>query len=173
MKSLAIIALLLIVIALGYLLLEKRPGYGAYYGLAKLSGAPLDIGAVDWATLTRRPSGNDALACPAGGCPNAKSDWATKTYAMPPDELLARFGKFVLAEANTRALPREPGRAHLARFIQYAPLMRFPDTIDVEAFAVPGGSTLAVYSRSLLGRGDFGVNHARVARWMAKLDAGL
>ena len=47
MTALAILALLLVAIALGYLLLEKRPGYGAYYGLAKLSGALLDTGPVD------------------------------------------------------------------------------------------------------------------------------
>jgi uncharacterized protein (DUF1499 family) len=49
--------------------------------------------------------------------------------------------------------------------------MRFPDTIDVEV--VPVGddkSTLAIYSRSLVGRSDFGVNRARIARWMAALE---
>ena len=49
--------------------------------------------------------------------------------------------------------------------------MRFPDTIDIEVF--PAGqrqSTLAIYSRSLLGRKDFGVNRARIARWLAALD---
>ena len=54
MKTLAIIIVLLLVAgAVVYLLLEKRPGYGAWYGLAKLTGSPLDIGPVDWATLTR------------------------------------------------------------------------------------------------------------------------
>jgi uncharacterized protein (DUF1499 family) len=172
MTALAILALLLVAIVPGYLLLEKRTGYGAWYGLAKLSGAPLDIGPVDWTTLTRRPSRNDALACSADRCPNAKADWTAKTYAMAPGELLARLGKLVLAEAHVRAMPNEPGRPHLARFIQYTPLMRFPDTVDIEAFpAADGGSTLAIYSRSLLGRSDFGVNHARVERWLHKLDS--
>ena len=51
--------------------------------------------------------------------------------------------------------------------------MRFPDTIDVEV--MPAGenqSTLALYSRSLVGRKDFGVNRARLQRWRAALDAG-
>ena len=49
--------------------------------------------------------------------------------------------------------------------------MRFPDTVDVEVF--PAGenqSTLAIYSRSLIGRKDFGVNRARITRWLAALD---
>lgn len=164
--------LLIVLAAAAVLLPEKRPGYGAYYGLAKLSGARLDIGPVDWATLTRRPSGNDALVCPAELCPGAKPDQASRTWAMPPADLLARFIEVVLSEPGTRALPEEPNRPHTARFIQYTRLMRFPDTIDIEVFATPDNqSTVAIYSRSLLGRGDFGVNRARVARWLAKLDA--
>jgi uncharacterized protein (DUF1499 family) len=171
MTALAILALLLVAIALGYMLLEKRVGYGAWYGLARLSGAPLDIGPVNWAALTRRATSNDALVCPPERCPNAKLDREAKTYAMPPADLLARLEEIALAETNTRALPCE--REHTARVIQYTRLMRFPDTIDVEAFAAPGDrSTLAIYSRSLLGREDFGVNRARIARWLAKLDAG-
>ena len=48
--------------------------------------------------------------------------------------------------------------------------MRYPDTIDIEVFAAEG-ATLAIYSRSLVGSGDFGVNLARIERWLAALDA--
>ena len=48
--------------------------------------------------------------------------------------------------------------------------MRFPDTIDAEVLAVGDDqSTLALYSRSLIGRKDFGVNRARLQRWLAAL----
>ena len=101
------------------MLLEKRPGYGAYYGLAKLTGSRLDIGPVDWATLTRHATPNDALVCPAGRCPNAKSDWEPKTYSRPPTELLARLKTIALAEPDTRELPGAPNRDRTARFLQY------------------------------------------------------
>jgi uncharacterized protein (DUF1499 family) len=143
-------------------------GYGVWYWVAKLTGAPLDIGPVDWATLRRRPSRNDALVCPAGLCPNAVPEHEAKTYAVLPDALLARLTAIILADPRTRALSAEPGRA---RFIQVTRMMRYPDTIDAQVFAADGGSTLAVYSRSLVGRKDFGANPARVARWMAKLNA--
>ena len=49
--------------------------------------------------------------------------------------------------------------------------MRFPDTVDIKILPVAGNeSTLAIYSRSLIGRGDLGVNRARIARWLAALD---
>jgi uncharacterized protein (DUF1499 family) len=171
MTTLVIVAVLIVAGAAGYLLLEKRPGYGAYYGLAKLTGAPLDIGPVDWATLKRHRTENDALVCQATLCPNAKPDREPKSYAIPPAELLARLKTIALAEPDTCELPSgRPDRA--ARFLQHTRLMRFPDTIDAEVFSADGGATLAIYSRSLIGRKDFGVNGARVTRWLAALGQG-
>ena len=90
---------------------------------------------------------------------------------MPPDELLARLKKTALAEPDTSELSCEPNCDRVARILQHTRLMRFPDTIDLEVFAAgEGQSTLALYSRSLLGRKDFGVNRARVERWLAALD---
>ena len=169
MKTLAVIvALLLVAGAAVYLLLEKRSGYGAWYGLAKLTGAPLDIGPVTWATLQRHWTPNDALVCPAGRCPDAKPDIEPRVYPAEPSALLARLREVARSEPNVTELSFEPGR--IARFVQQTRLMRFPDTIDVEVFPAADGATLAIYSRSLIGRKDFGVNRARVERWLAALD---
>ena len=146
-------------------------GYGIYYGLAKLSGAPLDIGPVNWMTLTRHRTPNDALVCSTGRCPNAKPDGEAKSYPIPPEQLLAQLKKIAVAESSTRELPCGTNCDRAARFVQHTRLMRFPDTIDLEVFpAGEGQSTLAIYSRSLIGRKDFGVNRARVERWLAVLD---
>ena len=166
MTTLVIVALLIVIVAAGYLLLEKRPGYGVYYGLAKLTGARLDIGQVDWATLRRHRTPNDALVCPAQQCPQAKSDREAPIFALEPSALLARLREVARADANTVELP---GERDTARFIQYTRLMRYPDTIDIEVFPVGGQATLAIYSRSLIGHGDFGVNRARIERWLAAL----
>jgi uncharacterized protein (DUF1499 family) len=49
--------------------------------------------------------------------------------------------------------------------------MRYPDTIDVAVFPMgEGQSSVAIYSRSLVGHGDFGVNRARVERWLTALE---
>jgi uncharacterized protein (DUF1499 family) len=170
MTTLVIAALLIVALAAAYLLLEKRPRYGVYYGLAKLTGAPLDIGPVDWATLKRHRTPNDALVCPDGICPNAKSDWEPKPYPMTPADLLARLKTIALAAPGTHELSCAPNCDRVARFVQHSRLMRFPDTIDVEVFPAPGNqSTLALYSRSLVGRKDFGVNRTRINRWLAAL----
>ena len=166
----AIAALLLVPGAVFYLLLEKRPGYGAWYGVARLAGSRLDIGPVDWATLTRHKTANDALVCPPGHCPNAAPDAEAAIYPVAPDELLARLKRVARAEPDTRELTAD--RRHAARFLQHTRLMRFPDTIDAEVLpAGDGRSTLAIYSRSLVGRKDFGVNRKRVTRWLGALPA--
>jgi uncharacterized protein (DUF1499 family) len=167
-----IIVLLLIVVAASYLLLEKRRGYGVYYGLAKLTGSPLDIGPVDWATLTRHATPNDALVCPPERCPRATPDREPRSYRLEPAALLARLKEIVQADGNVAELYCADACGQRARFIQYTRLMRYPDTIDIEVFPVNGQSTVAIYSRSLIGQGDFGVNRARLERWLAALDAG-
>src|ERR1700674_703465 len=137
MMKLALVAgLSVAALAIGYWLLDKRPGYGAYYGIAKLTGARLDIGPVDFATLTRHATGNDALVCPPQRCPNAEADWEAKTYDMAPEELLERLTKIALAEPNMRALDRGTDHRHVGRFLQHSRVMGFPDTIDVEVFPV-------------------------------------
>jgi uncharacterized protein (DUF1499 family) len=171
MMTLAIIAVLVIAAAIGYLLLDKRPNYGAYYGLAKLAGSRLDIGPVDFARLARHATPNDALVCPTERCPYAKPDVEPKIYSVPAAQLLARVRTIARVQPRISELSCEPNCDRVARFVQRTLLMRFPDTIDVEAF--PAGenrSTLAIYSRSLVGRKDFGVNRARVERWLAALD---
>ena len=168
MTALVIISLLVAIAAIIYALLEKHPVYGVYYGIAKRTGSRLDIGPVDWATLTRHATPNDALVCPASHCPNAKADEEAKVYPLAPTDLLARVKRVALAEPDTKELPGAPGRERGARFVQYTRLMRYPDTIDVEVIPVgENQSTLALYSRSLVGRKDFGVNRARLQRWLA------
>ena len=168
MTALVVIALLAIAAAVAYALLEKHPVYGVYYGIAKRTGSRLDIGPVDWATLTRHDTPNDALICPAGHCPRARADEEPKVYPLAPADLLARVKRVALAEPDTKELPDASDLARDARFVQYTRLMRYPDTIDVDIIpAGEGRATLALYSRSLVGRKDFGVNRARLQRWLA------
>jgi hypothetical protein len=139
----------LVALVIGYLLLEKRPGYGAYYGIAKLTGAKLDIGRADFATLARRPTRNDALVCPPGFCGGAKANWEARIYDMAPRELLDRVRRVALAEPDTRTVESD----------------KDPDRVPVG----DNKSTLAIYSRSLVGLGDAGVNRKRVERWLKAL----
>jgi uncharacterized protein (DUF1499 family) len=142
-----------------------------YAGIAWVSGTARDMGPVDFATLRRRSTPNDALVCPPGHCPFAKPDHEAKIYDATPAELSARLTRVALSEPDTSALSSDPRHIRLLRFVQYSRVMRFPDTIDVEVLpSGQGRSTLAIYSRSLVGYGDFGVNRARIERWLAALD---
>lgn len=127
---------------------------------------PPDLGPVAFETLQRRNVPNDALACPRDLCP-ARSDIVPPDFEVGAEALQAAMARVVATEDDVTEVASAP----LAdRFVQRTRWMRFPDTIVVRY--IPrgaGGSTVALYSRSQLGRGDLGVNKARIARWLEKL----
>jgi uncharacterized protein (DUF1499 family) len=49
----------------------------------------------------------------------------------------------------------------------------FPDLINGQVLEMPGGAGLFLYSRSLIGYSDLGVNAQRVAAWRAAFDVAL
>ena len=58
------------------------------------------------------------------------------------------------------------------RYLARTRLMRYPDTIVAEVIEQgPNLSTLALYSRSQIGRSDFGVNRRRIERWVERIGA--
>ena len=114
-----------------------------------------DIGGDEWASRPGQPLYNHPAS-------------QAKVYPLAPADLLARVKRVALAEPDTKELPGAPDRERGARFVQYTRLMRYPDTTDVDIIpAGEGRATLALYSRSLVGRKDFGVNCARLTRWLA------
>jgi hypothetical protein len=130
-----------------------------------------DLGPVDFAALRRRPSGNDALICPPGFCGSATSDAQAPVFRLcarrarrPPRRHGARRreGRGA-ARQRAAASPFRPAHAACSAIL-----------IVIDAVVLPSGpdgATLALYSRSLVGRKDFGVNGARVRRWLAALNA--
>jgi len=129
---------------------------------------PPDLGAISFETLKRRSTPNDALACQTDLC-SAKSDIIPPLFSVSAGELQLAFSNVIASEERVTKV-EAPDRDRTERYIQRSRLMGFPDTIVVRFFERPGGrSTLALYSRSQLGRSDFGVNRARIARWLEKL----
>lgn len=130
---------------------------------------PPDLGPVTFETLRRRTSPNDSLACPPNLC-IAKSDVTAPVFAVGAPELWKAFAKVIATEPLVEQVASdEPGFS--ARYIQRTRIMRFPDTINVRFIDLgEGRSTIALYSRSQLGEGDFGVNRARIERWLQKLE---
>jgi uncharacterized protein (DUF1499 family) len=53
-------------------------------------------------------------------------------------------------------------------------VLNFPDLVTVEAMAAgQDASTLLLYSRSVYGYSDMGVNRARLVTWLAALDRAV
>lgn len=133
----------------------------------RLFGDP-DLGPVSFEQLERRPTPNDSLACPPDFC-KARADVTTRLYRVAAHDLRLEFAKVIASEA--RVSVAEANEAALTdRYIQRSEHLGFPDTIVVRFLdRADGRSTIALYSRSQLGKGDFGVNRARIERWLGKL----
>jgi uncharacterized protein (DUF1499 family) len=130
---------------------------------------PADLGPVNFETLKRRSSPNDSLACPPGIC-TAKSDVAPPVFAVSAPELKKAFAKAIATEPLVEQVALDEGGLTV-RYVQRTKIMRFPDTVVVRFIDLGDGrSTIALYSRSQLGEGDFGVNRARIERWLEKLE---
>ena len=133
----------------------------------RLAGPP-DLGDVDFATLVRRKTPNDALACPVDLC-RAKTDLVSPVYGVEAPALRQALEQAVAAEPRLLKVAADDV-ALTDRWIQRSALLGFPDTIVAHALpAGPGHSTIALYSRSQLGAGDLGVNRARIERWLRLL----
>lgn len=126
---------------------------------------PADQGPVDFTRLVRRSTPNDALACPPGLCGSARADIISPVWDVPYHELRARLVAAILASGAEQVAQATPGRGD--RFVVRTPMIRYPDTVDMMVLPVAGGgSTVALYSRSLVGRSDLGANLARLTAWL-------
>ncbi|MCA3560550.1 MAG: DUF1499 domain-containing protein [Aestuariivirga sp.] len=131
---------------------------------------PADLGDVDFATLVRRDTPNDALACLPEFCV-AKADIPAPAIAKPFGDVFLAVQDAVVHEPGLEQVDADSGQGTL-RFVERSPLMKFPDTINLKVVpAQNGGSAVLIYSRSQLGQSDMGVNLARVKRWADLIEA--
>jgi uncharacterized protein (DUF1499 family) len=159
--AVAALALLAAIVVAGFVLIGPERVWRLF--------GPADLGPVSFETLQRRSTPNDALACPLDVC-SAKVDVVPPIFAVSVAGLAGAFDKAIASEPRlTLVETSEQGASR--RYIQRSRLLGFPDTIVVRFFARAGGhSTLALYSRSQLGKGDLGVNRARIERWLEEID---
>jgi uncharacterized protein (DUF1499 family) len=144
-------------------------------GLAALFGRGADglppPEPVEFRSLVLPRSPNTCLAVPAGADPAAH-------LATPPLPAKAATAWPVLRSLGrhfprTYPLAEWPERRQ-AQWVARSALVGFPDVVAAELVERPDGTSgLFLYSRSLFGRSDFGVNRRRVEAWMAALDAAL
>jgi hypothetical protein len=141
---------------------------GALFGQGVAGLPPAEP--VDFARLVLPPSPNTCLAAPPGGHPGAQ-------IIVPPLPVDAATAWPVL-RALGDGMPRVtrygewPARRQ-AQWVARSALANFPDIIAAELVPGPDGAGLFLFSRSLFGWSDLGVNRKRVAAWLAAFDAAL
>jgi len=125
---------------------------------------------MDMTAIVRPRTPNTALAAPAGFTP--APDLTTPVYAQPAAQLFAAI--CAVAARQPRTFKQVAFDDLLqAHFVVRSAILGFPDLVTVQA--TPHGddaATLIIWSRSVYGRSDLGVNRRRIDAWLAALDAG-
>jgi uncharacterized protein (DUF1499 family) len=131
-----------------------------------------EVPMIDFATLERGPTPNQYLLCPTSVC-STQTDGAAPVYDVPVTKLQAAWDEMIAEEPRVQVLRRDITNQQID-YVQRTRLLRFPDLVTVRFVPVDDThATLVIYSRSVYGEGDFGVNRARVEEWLAKLKARI
>ena len=131
-----------------------------------------DFKAVDFADLELTEKPNQFLVCPPGMC-NAVPHANSPMFDISVDQLRQRWREVVAARPRVELLVADQERQQFD-YVQRSARFRFPDIVTVRFISVsPSQSTLAIYSRSVYGKSDFGVNRQRIEAWLEILREGL
>ncbi len=121
--------------------------------------------------LERPASPNSALAAPAGFTP--RPDLVLAPYPVPAARLAADLRATALATPRVYQLSASADGLEM-QFVARSAIVNFPDLIVVRISSLGDNeSSLVVYSHSLYGHSDFGVNRKRLREWLAALDQRL
>jgi len=123
---------------------------------------------------TTRPTGkpNCCLVLPEhwGKGPD---HWESPVFGVDAKRLAEAASDILVATPRTKILARSPDGLQIEA-AEHSRLFRFTDRISLRA--VPVGtdrSAVALFSRSLVGYWDLGVNRARVERFLAHLSQAV
>jgi uncharacterized protein (DUF1499 family) len=124
---------------------------------------------VDFSTLELADTSNQYLVCPVGLCQRAEPHLVSPIFDVSADDLRMAWNSVVAAAPRTRREGVFDGGQQVVD-IQRSAVFRFPDIITTRFIDLDHDrATLAIYSRSVYGRSDFGVNKKRIIRWIADL----
>ena len=125
---------------------------------------------LDFATLQLPASPNTCLLTPSV----APGQGHLHRDALPasPEAVMAALDRVAAGMPRTFPLARFLAR-NQAQWVVRSALMNYPDIVVAEAASVAGGTGLWLYSRSLIGWSDMGVNRARVMAWLEALEIAL
>ena len=139
-------------------------------GAAGAGGLPTPA-LLDMSHIQRPASPNTALAAPAGTEP--APDIVTPVFPVAPPHLYDAVLAVATEQPRTFLAAAYPAERQ-AHFVARSAWFNFPDLVTAQIG--DGGretSTLVLYSRSVYGRSDMGVNRRRVAAWLAALQTKI
>lgn len=146
--------LIAIVVVVGLIFAFDRDGFWE-----RIAG-PADLGRYDFDHAPRSRTPNDALACTPGLC-GSEPDIVLGESEDPPAAIVAAVIRRVTEGPRPALRVDDRTDPAYARFVVRSPLMRFPDTVEVEALELSNGRTgIRAYARAQLGKSDFGANRA-------------
>ena len=165
MKAVRVAVVVLLVPLLVYGGLALAVGRDAVW--AALLG-PGDRRAVAFETLEPPNRPNHYLLCPHDLCRWADAE--SPVFAVAVAEQRRAWDR-LLDREGVRRLRDEDGQIDVEMRTRW---LRFPDLVTIRPVPVgAGGSAVAIYSRSLYGHSDFGVNAACVRSWLGALAMDL
>jgi uncharacterized protein (DUF1499 family) len=139
-------------------------------GFPAAEGLPMPP-VMDIAHITRPASPNTALAAPSGFSP--APDIVTPPYHLAAARLFALAQDVAAEQPRTFKAALYPDQLQ-AHYVARSAVFNFPDLITVQVRQeTPESSDLIIWSRSVYGEGDFGVNRKRVQAWLGALDSKL
>ncbi len=125
----------------------------------------------DFANLKLAKNPNQYLMCPPDTC-SVKPHANSPVFEISVDRLTARWRDVLATHPRVESMAEDKGAQQLD-YVQRTAQFRFPDIVTVRFISVSSTqSTLAIYSRSVYGKSDFGVNRKRIDSWVALLRKG-
>ena len=135
-------------------------------GAEGISGLPAPT-LVDIARIERPSTPNTFLAGPAGMTP--PPDEVIPPMHLPAEALYNEARVVFARQPRTFVAAEFPDRRQVD-YVVRSRILNFPDLVTVQVNqAGPGRGALIIWSRSVYGRSDFGVNRARANAWLADL----
>lgn len=155
--AVAIIVALIVVVAILFLIIGRERSWEL------IAGSP-DRGRLEFSTLERSPTANDALACTPGLRDDC--DFDIPAFEGTPADLAARIvGHVPTADPLARRVDDGSAPEHL-RYVTFSPNMRFPDLVNIEIVPMEDGQVgVLAYARAQLGEADFDANKTRLKRY--------
>ncbi len=124
-----------------------------------------DVERTDFDTIKLGDKTNQHLVCPPGYC-GSEPHGFSPIFDIPLDGLRNSWRAFAAGRPRTEIIAESEDGLQVD-YVQRSARFRFPDIVTVRFISLsPTQSTFAIFSRSIYGRSDFGVNRKRVERWL-------